>query len=131
WAMAEAFEFHRRIGRARIAARIAALNTQCKEALAAIPRVKVLTPRDAALSAGIICFEVQGRTPEETVQRLLERKVIASTSPYKVTHARRRLHLALDVDQTRRQPRVGDLVGRGRGDHFALEQSLNRLLRRA
>ena len=88
WAMAEAFEFHRRIGRARIAARIAALNTQCKEALAAIPRVKVLTPRDAALSAGIICFEVQGRTPEETVQRLLERKVIASTSPYKVTHAR-------------------------------------------
>ena len=85
---AEAFEFHRRIGRARIAARIAALNTQCKEALAAIPRVKVLTPRDAALSAGIICFEVQGRTPEETVQRLLERKVIASTSPYKVTHAR-------------------------------------------
>src|SRR5438876_207328 len=45
--------------------------------------------------------------------------------------ARRRLHLALVVDQTRRQPRVGDLVGRGRGDHFALEQSLHRLLRRA
>src|SRR5205823_13554689 len=54
----------------------------------ALPILKVLTPRDAALSAGIICFEVQGRTPEETVQRLLERKVIASTSPYKVTHAR-------------------------------------------
>src|SRR2546430_13545608 len=42
-----------------------------------------------------------------------------------------RSHLALVVDQTRRQPRVGDLVGRGRGDHFALEQSLHRLLRRA
>jgi selenocysteine lyase/cysteine desulfurase len=88
WAMADAFEFHRRIGRKRIAERIVALNTQCKEALAAIPKVKVLTPRDPGLSAGIICFEVEGRTPDETVHRLLERKVIASTSPYKVSHAR-------------------------------------------
>jgi selenocysteine lyase/cysteine desulfurase len=88
WAMAEAFEFHQRIGRRRIAERIAALNTQWKEALAAMPKVRLLTPRDAALSAGIICFEVAGRTPGETVQRLLERKVIASTSPYKVSHAR-------------------------------------------
>jgi isopenicillin-N epimerase len=88
WAMAEAFEFHRRIGRQRIAERIAALNTQCKEGLARIPTVRVLTPRDPALSAGIICFEVQGRTPDEVVSRLLERKVIASTSPYKLSRAR-------------------------------------------
>jgi selenocysteine lyase/cysteine desulfurase len=88
WAMAEAFAFHRAIGRRRIAERIAALNTRCKDALAAIPNVKVLTPRDPALSAGIICFEVQGRSPEETVRRLFERKVVASTSPYKITKAR-------------------------------------------
>jgi selenocysteine lyase/cysteine desulfurase len=86
--MADAFEFHRRIGRKRIAERIAALNTQCKEALAAIPKVRVLTPRDPGLSAGIICFEVGGRTPDETVHRLLERKVIDSSSPYRVSHAR-------------------------------------------
>ena len=48
----------------------------------------MLTPRDPALSAGIICFEVQGRTPDEVVSRLLERKVIASTSPYKLSRAR-------------------------------------------
>jgi selenocysteine lyase/cysteine desulfurase len=88
WAMAEAFDFHRRIGRRRIAERIVALNTQCKEALAAVPKVKVLTPRDPALSAGIICFEVAGQMPDETVHRLLAHKVIASTSPYKISYAR-------------------------------------------
>jgi len=88
WAMPEAFEFHGRIGRARIAERIATLNTQCKEGLARIPRVTVLTPRDPALSAGIICFDVEGQKPEETVQRLLARKVIASSSPYRIARAR-------------------------------------------
>jgi selenocysteine lyase/cysteine desulfurase len=88
WAMAEAFEFHDRIGRQRIAGRIAALNTQCKDGLAKIPGVNVLTPRDPALSAGIICFDVEGRRAGETVHALHQRKVVASTSPYKITHAR-------------------------------------------
>jgi selenocysteine lyase/cysteine desulfurase len=88
WAMPEAFEFHMRIGRSRIADRIAALNSQCKEGLAKIPKVKVLTPRDRALSAGIICFEVEGQSAEQTVHKLHEHKVVASTSPYKTSHAR-------------------------------------------
>jgi selenocysteine lyase/cysteine desulfurase len=88
WAMAEAFEFHSRIGRTRIANRIAALNTQCKDGLAKIPGVKVLTPRDPALSAGIICFEVAGQSASETVHKLHARKIVASTSPYKITKAR-------------------------------------------
>ena len=50
--------------------------------------MKVLTPRDPALSAGIICFEVEGQKADETVARLLKRKVIASPSPYRVSHAR-------------------------------------------
>jgi selenocysteine lyase/cysteine desulfurase len=88
WAMAEAFEFHRAIGRKRVAERIAALNSQCKEGLAGIAKVKVLTPRDPTLSAGIICFQVEGQTTDETVQRLFERKVVASNSPYKVSYPR-------------------------------------------
>ena len=88
WGMASAFDFHGRIGRQRIAERIAALNTQCKEGLAKIPRVKVLTPKMPVLSAGIIAFEVEGQTAGETVHKLLARKVIASTSPYKLTKAR-------------------------------------------
>jgi selenocysteine lyase/cysteine desulfurase len=88
WAMAEAFDFHERIGRNRIAGRIAALNSQCKEGLARIPGVKVLTPRDPALSAGIIAFEVDGKSAWQTVHALHARKVVASTSPYKVSKAR-------------------------------------------
>ena len=88
WAMSEAFDFHERIGRKRIAERTAALNTQCKEGLAKISGVKVFTPRDPALSAGIICFEVSGQRANETVHRLHGHKVVASSSPYKVSHAR-------------------------------------------
>lgn len=88
WAMPEAFAFHRRIGRERIAARIASLNTQCKEGLARIPKVRLYTPRDPSLSAGIICFEVEGQAVEETVKKLHDRKVIATTSPYKVSYVR-------------------------------------------
>jgi len=99
WAMAEAFEFHRAIGRKRVAERIAALNSQCKEGLAGIAKVKVLTPRDPTLSAGIICFQVEGQTTDETVQRLLERKVIASNSPYKVSYPRLAPSLVNDEHQ--------------------------------
>jgi len=88
WAMAEAFEFHARIGRKRIADRIAALNTQCKEGLAKMPKVKLLTPKDPALSAGLIAFEVEGQSASETVHKLYARKVVASSSPYKNSKAR-------------------------------------------
>jgi selenocysteine lyase/cysteine desulfurase len=97
--MVEAFEFHERIGRKRVAERIAALNSQCKEGLAGIPRVKVLTPRDPMLSAGIICFQVEGQTTEETVQRLLGHKVIGSSSPYKVSYPRLAPSLVNDEQQ--------------------------------
>ena len=88
WAMAEAFEFHQRIGRKRVADRISALNTQCKEGLAKIPRVKLLTPMAAGLSAGLIAFEVEGQSANETVHKLHAKKVVASSSPYKISKAR-------------------------------------------
>ena len=88
WAMAEAFEFHQRIGRKRVADRIAALNTQCKEGLAKIPKVKVITPMDPAVSAGLTAFEIEGQSASETVHKLHARKVIASSSPYKISKAR-------------------------------------------
>jgi len=99
WAMADAFEFHLRIGRSRVAERTATLNGMCKEGLRRIPRVKVLTPDDPTLSAGIICFSVEGQSPEETVRRLLGRKVIASASPYKVSYARLAPSLVNDEDE--------------------------------
>jgi selenocysteine lyase/cysteine desulfurase len=88
WALPTAFDFHRRIGRARIAERIHALNDQCKEGLATMPHVTLKTPRGSRLSAGIICFEVKGLKPEEVVARLLEKRVVASASPYLVSYPR-------------------------------------------
>ena len=88
WALGAAFRFHQKIGRARVGERIRQLNDRCKEGLAAIPRLKVHTPRAPELSAGLIAFEIDGVTPENIVARLLEKKIVASTSPYKITYAR-------------------------------------------
>jgi isopenicillin-N epimerase len=81
WALAEAFRFHQAIGKARICRRIHELNEQCKRGLVATPRVTVHTPLSSEVSAGIICFEVEGVAPEVVVERLQQRKVIASVTP--------------------------------------------------
>jgi isopenicillin-N epimerase len=88
WAMGEAFRFHERIGKPRVAARIRELNDRMKEGLAKVPGLTLHTPRDPALSAGLVCFEISGRKPEDVVSALLERKIVASASPYKTSYAR-------------------------------------------
>lgn len=88
WAMAAAFRMHAQMGRTRVAARIAALNSQLKDGLAGMPKVKMHTPRDPALSAGLVAFEIEGVSPQDVVKQLLARRIIASTSPYAVTYAR-------------------------------------------
>lgn len=88
WAMIEAFGFHQRIGRKRVAERIHALNEQCKEGLAKMRHVKLYTPRGRTLSAGLICFDVNGMPPKAVVKRLLERRIVASTTPYGTSYAR-------------------------------------------
>lgn len=88
WAMGAAFRMHRQIGRARVAGRIHELNGRLKDGLAELPAVKLHTPRDPALSAGLCSFEIAGMKPADVVAKLLARKVIASTSPYAVSHVR-------------------------------------------
>src|SRR5205085_3448433 len=88
WAMGAAFRLHRELGRTRVATRVAELNTRIKDGLAKMARVKLHTPRAPAMSAGICCFEVDGMAPEAVVAKLLEKKIIASTSPYAKTFAR-------------------------------------------
>ncbi|SDQ26246.1 aminotransferase class V-fold PLP-dependent enzyme [Pseudoxanthomonas sp. CF125] len=88
WATAAAFRMHRQMGKARVAARIRALNDQCKAGLAENPKVKMHTPMSGELSAGLVSFEVDGMKPAEVVKRLLTKNIIASTSPYAITYAR-------------------------------------------
>jgi len=88
WALADAFRFHGGLGKARIAARTRELNRRMKEGLAAIPKVRLLTPMSAGLSAGIVCFEVEGMKPQEMVDRLMRRRIIASETPYATQYVR-------------------------------------------
>ena len=88
WALPQAIRFHQNIGPARITARIHELNSQMKEGLARMPHVQLYTPRDENLSAGIVCFDIKGMKPEEVVKRLLEQRIVASTTPYRVSYAR-------------------------------------------
>jgi selenocysteine lyase/cysteine desulfurase len=88
WALTEAFRFHERLGRARVTARIHELGARCKDGLAKLPKVKLHTPRAEALSAGLVCFEVEGLTPKDVVTRLLAKKIVASETPYAPSYAR-------------------------------------------
>jgi isopenicillin-N epimerase len=88
WAIPAAVEFHRKIGPARITERIHALNQQMRDGLSKIPHVVVYTPASRDLNAGMVCFDVKGLKPAETVNRLLSRGILASTTPYKPSFAR-------------------------------------------
>ena len=88
WALGEAFELHRRIGKKKVAARIHELNRQCKEGLAAMKHVTLHTPHSDEVSAGIITFEVAGIDPFTVVKRLRDKRVIATTTPYAQSFAR-------------------------------------------
>ena len=88
WALTQAFEFHQRIGKARVTARTHELARQLKEGLAGLPHVVLHTPRADNLSAGIVSFDIDGLSPGAAVSRLRERRIIASVAPYAVPHVR-------------------------------------------
>jgi selenocysteine lyase/cysteine desulfurase len=90
WALNEAFDFHRRIGKEQVEKRIHQLNTQLKEGLRNMSSVTLHTPVSEELSAGLVCFEVDGFTPYEVVKRLEDRFIIATTTPgtYKERYVR-------------------------------------------
>jgi isopenicillin-N epimerase len=115
WALDQAFLFHQRIGKARICERIHTLNRQLKEGLAKMGHVKLHTPLSDDLSAGIVCFEVDGLTPNQVVDRLRERRIIASLTPYTTLYARLAPSLVTSPEEvertlqelTRLRPRFG------------------------
>lgn len=88
WAIAQAFEFHLRIGKAEIAARTHELAGHLKDGLAGISGVTLHTPQSSELSAGIVSFDVDGVSPGAAVARLKDRGIIASVAPYAVQHVR-------------------------------------------
>ncbi|MEH6635876.1 MAG: aminotransferase class V-fold PLP-dependent enzyme [Halioglobus sp.] len=88
WALPAAFELHQQLGKANVQSRIHTLNTQTKEGLAAMSHVELYTPMTAALSSGLVCFDVAGMKPDEVVKRMHEKGIIMSSTPYRQSYAR-------------------------------------------
>lgn len=88
WAMSEAFQFHQWIGKANVQARTHELALRLKIGLRQIPGVRVSTPMDPKLSAGIVSFDIAGLSARDAVHRLRGQRVIGSAAPYAVPHVR-------------------------------------------
>ncbi|OQW30352.1 MAG: hypothetical protein A4E19_10445 [Nitrospira sp. SG-bin1] len=88
WALDEAFLFHQAIGKERVTQRIYELNQQLKQGLAAMPHVSLHTPMLQDLSAGIVCFEVDGMAPRAVIEKLRHRGIVGSVTPYATKYAR-------------------------------------------
>ncbi len=88
WALDEAFTFHQTMGKSSVMQRIYELNQQLKQGLAAMPHVTLHTPMSQDLSAGIICFEVAGMAPRTVVEKLRQRNIVGSVTPYATKFAR-------------------------------------------
>jgi selenocysteine lyase/cysteine desulfurase len=93
WALAQAFESYG----SEAPKRIEQLATRLKDGLSALPNVRLITPRDPAVSAGIVCFEVSGLDAPTVVARLLEQRIRASVTPYARQYVR--LGTSLHVDE--------------------------------
>ena len=50
--------------------------------------VTLHTPRPRRLSAGLVCFEVDGWKPEAAVEQLRRRGIMASVTPYATQYVR-------------------------------------------
>jgi selenocysteine lyase/cysteine desulfurase len=53
-----------------------------------MPHVRLHTPLDEDLSAGLVCFEVAGLSPQGVVDRLHAAGIVATVTPYATSYAR-------------------------------------------
>ena len=89
WALAEAFRVPRGDrARARRDSDPHARRPGCGRASSEVPGVTVRTPAARSLSAGLVCFDVEGRDPADVVARLAARRIVASVTPYARRHVR-------------------------------------------
>lgn len=88
WALKEAFDFHLAIGRDRVEARTQELAQRLKGSLSEFPSVRLVTPMDEELSAGIVCFEVPGLQAPEVPTQLMARNISVSVTPYAQQYVR-------------------------------------------
>jgi selenocysteine lyase/cysteine desulfurase len=89
WALREAFDFRRAIGRVRAALRTQQLASQLKDGLRSIRGVGLVTPSSSELSSGLVCFRMGDRDPVDVMSNLYGRaRVVATVTPYAARYSR-------------------------------------------
>ena len=88
WAVHRAVEFLGSIGQGRINQHIRSHLGCLRQCLSACGRVELLTPGDAELSSGLLCFQVRGTPPGKVVEDLLARGIVAGQTPYRASAVR-------------------------------------------
>ena len=88
WALPEAFNLHLQLGKANVQQRIHQLNEQTKRGLANMSHVTLYTPTSSELSSGLTCFDVKGMKAEAVVEKMHQKGIIMSSTPYRDSYAR-------------------------------------------
>ena len=88
WALGAAFDFHQEMGPRRVTSRIHELASHLKEGIAGMNHLRLMTPRAPEVSAGFVMFTHATLSPRDVVDRLAERRIVATTTPYLPTYAR-------------------------------------------
>lgn len=100
WALAEAFAWRTKLGREKTEARTHALARRLKDGLAGARRLALVTPRDPALSAGLVMLTHFDREPGEVLDLLYRRhRIVASITPYREQYVRLGPSIVNDEDE--------------------------------
>ncbi|HET9997143.1 MAG TPA: aminotransferase class V-fold PLP-dependent enzyme [Nocardioides sp.] len=88
WALDQGFAFHQKVGRAAAVQRTVEQASRLKEGLTGAQGIRVVTPADPEVSAGIVCLDVEGLPPGNGVYELRQRGIVASATPYQRSYLR-------------------------------------------
>jgi selenocysteine lyase/cysteine desulfurase len=89
WALADAFRWRFELGRRRTTERTHALAQRFVEQLADACNLTVVTPRNPALSAGLVCVAPFNARPDDAVDALYRRhRIVASVTLYATAYVR-------------------------------------------
>lgn len=76
------------LGKEKVQDRIHGFTQHLKEELSKMHHVKLYTPMNGELSSGMAVFDIDGMSQSEVVNRLAERNILASFTPYSPSYAR-------------------------------------------
>jgi selenocysteine lyase/cysteine desulfurase len=100
WALKEAFEWRRALGRRAVAQRTHALAERLKDGLRGARHLALVTPRAPELSAGLVMTVPYDRDPQDVVDDLFRRhRIVASVSPYRERFVRLGPSIVNDEDE--------------------------------